>query len=921
MNKVNLSIDGKNLEVKKGTTVLEAAREAGIYIPALCHHPDLKPIGMCKLCIVDIEGWGTYPTSCTTLAEDGMSVRTKTPELQEMRRNILEFLLAEVHHPTTCLFCDRKDECTDLRECMKKMPVTVGCKYCPQDGECEIQDAIEYLELERVRYSTEYMNLPILREPFFDRNYNLCILCGRCVRTCEEVRGEGVIKYDVGFHQKHTVETKIGLSLLDSGCKFCGACVDACPTGALSARLEKWEKPEYTITTTCPFCGSGCQMEVGAKDNHIIRVRGKRGDTVNNGQLCVKGRFGVLDFAESPERLTKPLLRENGVLVPVDWDKALNLVSEKFLQYKGSSFGILGSGKFTNEDAYVLQKFAKIVVESNNLDYCSRECHGTDAVALGAAFGSGWMTNSLAEMEEAKCVFVIGINPTETLPVSTLRMKKAKRKGAKIIVVNPRKIELCDIADIWLNLKSGTDVALIQGICKVILEEGLIDEDFIKERCEGFEEFERSLNDFSLQEASRITHIEESVIREAARVYAKHKPSYILACEGVTQSTHGTDNFFALANMAMMTGNVGKLSTGINAIRGQNNGEGPADVGLFPSLLPGAKPITDPEARKKCEDAWGKKILEKPGLTLIEMLNAAHAGEMKAMYIVGHDPMVSSPDSNHTRAALQNLEFLVVQDIFLSEVAKLADVVLPAASCLEKDGTVTSCERRIQRVRKVINPIGESRPDWEITCDIARRMTDDKNFLYNNPSEIMDEIAKLSLPHGGISYSRLDNDSGIQLPCPNMEHPGTPYLHKDKFTRGKGKFHVVEYRPPAELPDKEYPFILTTGRTYWHFHTGTMTRRVHDLNYIRDRNFAEINPEDASSLKIKDGDMVEVSSRRGKVNVEAKLTERSPKGLIFMTFHFAEASANILTNSAFDPSGKTPEYKVCAVKVGKVSGG
>lgn len=918
MNKVNLIIDEKNLEVKRGTTILEAAREAGVYIPALCHHPDLKPIGMCKLCIVEIEGWDTYPTSCTTLAEDGMIVRTKTPELQEMRRNILELLLSEVHHPTTCLFCDRRDECTDLRECMKKMPITIGCKYCPKDGECEIQDAVEYLGLERVRYSTEYMNLPILRDPFFDRDYNLCILCGRCVRTCEEVRGEGIIKYNVELHQKHTVETKAGLSLLESGCKFCGACVDACPTGALSARFEKWKKPEYTVTTTCPFCGVGCQIEVGVKDNHIVRVRGKRGDTVNNGQLCVKGRFG-LDFVESRERLEKPLIRRNGELVPADWDEALNLVAEKFSQYKGDGFALLTSAKCTNEENYLLQKFGRIVMETNNIDHCARLCHASTVVALAAAFGSGAMTNSIEEIEDASCIFVIGSNTTEQHPVIALKIKKVKENAAKIIVADPREIDLCNIADMWLRNKSGSDVALILGMCKVIIDEGLWDKEFIKERCEGFGEFKSSLNSFSVEEASKITGVKQELIRDAARIYARNRPSSIIYAMGITQHSHGVDNILSLANLSMLTGNIGKPSTGINPLRGQNNVQGACDMGALPNLLPGYQSVENDDYRRKFENAWGKKIPDKPGLTLVEMFDAIREGEIKTMYITGENPYLSDPDGNQVIKALKRLEFLVVQDVFLSETASLADVVLPAASSFERDGTFTSTERNVQRVRKVITPIGESRPDWEIICEIAKRMGEGDIFSYKDPSEIMDEIAKLTPIYGGINYDRLDG-SGIQWPCPDTSHPGTPYLHKDKFTRGKGKFHVVKYRPSAELPDKEYPFILTTGRTYWHFHTGTMTRKVPDLSYIRSQEFVEINPKDALSLRIKGGDMVEVSSRRGKVKVEAKLTEKSPQGVVFMTFHFAETPTNVLTNPALDPVAKIPELKVCAVKLTKVSG-
>ncbi len=916
MGEISLIIDGQEVKVQRGATILEAAQQTGIYIPALCHHPDLKPIGSCKLCIVEVEGWDTYPTSCTTPAEEGMVVRTKTEELQEMRRHALEMILALTNHPTTCLFCERKDECTELRECMRKFPITVGCKYCPKDGECEIQEIVEYLEMKEMRYSINFRNMPVLREPFFDRNYNLCILCGRCVRTCEEVRGEGVISYKVDYHRRHWVEP---VSLASSDCKFCGACVDVCPTGALYARFEKWGKPEQFITTTCPFCGVGCQMDIGVLDNQIVRVRGKRGDTPNNGQLCVKGRFG-LDFVQSPERLKSPLLRKEGELTPVSWEEALTFVAEKLSQYKGDGFALLSSAKCTNEENYLAQKFARVVMETNNVDHCARLCHASTVAALAAAFGSGAMTNSIEELKEANCLFVIGSNTTEQHPVIALKMKEAKKRGAKLIVANPRWIELCEIADLWLRHRPGTDVALVLGMCRVIIEENLLDEDFIQERCEGFEEFKNSLNDFSLEEAARITGVEASLIKEAARLYAQHKPSSVVYAMGITQHSHGTDNILSLANLAMLTGNVGRPSTGINPLRGQNNVQGACDMGALPDFLPGYQRVQQAELRNKFEDAWGKKLPDEPGLTVVEMFDAIHRGKIKAMYIIGENPYLSDPDSNHVIEALKKLDFLVVQDIFLSETASLAHVVLPAASSLEKEGTFTNTERRVQRVRKVLDPVGESRSDWEIICQIAQKMGQKEGFTYNEPSEIMDEISKLTPIYGGISYERIDK-VGLQWPCPDFSHPGTPYLHKDRFTRGKGKFSVVEYRPSMELPDEEYPFILTTGRLLFHFHTGTMTRKVPDLNYLRSEELVEINPEDARSLGIEDGEWVEVSSRRGKVKAKAWVTERSPKGVIFMTFHFAESLTNALTNPALDPVAKIPELKVCAVKLKKVAGG
>jgi predicted molibdopterin-dependent oxidoreductase YjgC len=713
MEFVTLSVDGKEVRVEKGKTILNATEKLGIYVPSLCHHPDIKPVGSCKLCIVRVDGWDTYPISCNTLAEDGMKVETKTTELQEMRRNTLEMILVMTNHPTECLFCDRKQECPSLKECLKKFSITAGCKECPKDGECEIQEVVAYVGLEKIRYETAYRNIPVLKEPCFDRDYNLCILCSRCVRICDEVRGENVLVSHPAFHQNHRMGPKEDISLLEADCKFCGACVDVCPTGALTARFEKLEKPEDYITTTCPYCGVGCQMEIGIKDNHIVRVKGKREN-------------------------------ENGKLVPVSWDKALGLIADKLSRYKEDKIALLSSAKCTNEENYLMQKFARLVMKTNHIDHCARLCHASTVAALAASFGSGAMTNSINEFENAKCIFVIGSNTTEQHPVIALKIKNAKKNGAKIIVADPRKIDLAEIAEVWMRQRPGTDVALALGMCKVILDEKLMDEAFIKERCEGFAEFRDSLNDFSLEDAVRITGVEKSLIIDATRVYAGSDRSSIVYAMGITQHSHGVDNILALANLSMMTGNVGKPSTGINPLRGQNNVQGACDMGALPPVLPGYQSVADSEVREKFEKIWGEEISSAPGLTVVEMINAAYDGRIKAMYIMGENPMLSDPDLHHVEKGLKNLEFLVVQDIFLSETAQFADVVLPAASGLEKDGTYTNTERSIQRVRKVIEPPGESKADWEIICDIAKKMGYEKPFSYKTPAEIMDEIAKLT---------------------------------------------------------------------------------------------------------------------------------------------------------------------------------
>jgi len=536
---------------------------------------------------------------------------------------------------------------------------------------------------------------------------------------------------------------------------------------------------------------------------------------------------------------------------------------------------------------------------------------------LATSFGSGAMTNPIGEIADAGCILAIGTNTTEDHPVVALEIKKAVDKGGKLIVADPREIGLCRMAHIWLRHRPGTDVALLMGMAKVIVDEGLLDKAFIEERCEGFVEFLGSLDDFDLDRVSEITGVPADRIQEAARTYATNGPSTILYAMGITQHSHGTDNVMATANLAMLTGNVGKRSSGVNPLRGQNNVQGACDLGALPNVYTGYQQVANEDARAKFEAAWGSSLRAEPGLVLTEMFHAMEEGKVKAVYLMGENPVLSDPDASHIDEALEKLEFLIVQDIFPTETAQYADVVLPAASFAEKDGTFTNTERRVQRVRKAVEPVSDSRADWEIICDVAQRMGA-KGFEFAHPSEIMEEIAQLTPSYGGITYARLESDS-LQWPCINVDHPGTECLHEEGFARGKGKFAPLEYKPPQELPDAEYPLILTTGRNLFQFHTGTMTRKSKGLNELKGIEEVEINPQDAEALGIADGDSVRVISRRGMVTARAKLTESPAKGIVFMTFHFAETRTNLLTNPAQDPVSKIPEFKVCAVRVEKTA--
>ncbi len=886
---ITFTIDGQQLTAGPDSTILEAALKNGIYIPHLCHHPDLKPVGVCRLCMVEIEGMGMV-ISCKTPVKNNLVVRTESPDVDKVRRVAVELLLA--NHPPVCHDCQANDQCE-----LQRIAAFMG---------------IEQKRLERLRHSGG--TIPIdTSNPFFDLDPNKCVLCGICVRTCDEIEGVNAIDFLYrGF------DTKIGVfgdkPIKESTCVSCGECVSRCPVGALIPK--KYRRPSREVKTICPYCGVGCGFYLGIRGNTIVGIRADRENSVNKGSLCVKGRFGY-EFVNHPDRLTKPLIRKNGSFVEFTWEEAFELIADKFSQYHGEEFATLSSAKCTNEENYLIQKFTRAVMGTNNIDHCARLCHSPTVAGLAQSFGSGAMTNSIDEIRSSACIFAIGTNTTAAHPIIALEIIKAARNGAKLIVANPRKIDLCRHADIFIQHRPGTDVALLMGMMRVIIDENLHDSVFIEERCENFEVFVESLKRYDPDFVSRTTGVPWEKIAEVARWFATLKPASIFFAMGITQHTHGTDNVLATSNLAMLTGNVGKLSSGVNPLRGQNNVQGACDLGALPNVYSGYQKVNDPEVRKKFESAWDCSLDSSPGLTHTEIFDAIYDRKIKALYIVGENPVLSEANASHVEEAIKKLEFFVSQDIFVTETGRLADVILPAASFAEKDGTFTNSERRVQLIRKAIEPPGGALPDWCITSGIAQKMGG-RGFDFTHPGEIMDEIASLTPIYGGISYDRLEN-FGLQWPCISASHSGTKFLHKDKFTTksGKGKFMPLEYRESDELPDRDYPLLLTTDRSLYHFHTSTMTRRVEGLEILNSEELLNINPKDAARFGITDNEMVHVLSRRGKIKVRTNVTDNCIPGVVSMTFHFHESPTNVLTNCAIDPVAKIPETKVCAVKIEK----
>ncbi|MFH0796196.1 MAG: formate dehydrogenase subunit alpha [Candidatus Omnitrophota bacterium] len=901
MKNVKVTVDGKCLEVPEGVTILSACESNRISIPTLCFLEGISEEASCSLCVVEVTGAKTLLRACVTRVTEGMEIFTGTPSVEEAQRINLELILGK--HPLDCMTCEK-------------------------DGGCQLQDLAYRFGIKTSRFlSPEYLFVkqeenPWSTNPFIQFTPEKCIQCGRCVNACKNQAVIESISF-AGRGQKVRVTPPSSIPLEKTPCQFCGECLQACPTGALieKTRLRQGKIKDFLPTNTiCAYCGVGCNITIYRdKANRLVMAEGVTGDTVNNGRLCVKGRYGH-EYSQSSDRLTTPLIKENGKFRTAGWEEAIRLTAAKLKEikekYGPEAIGVLGSSRCTNEDNYLLQKFARAVLGTNNIDNCARLCHASTVVGLGMAFGAGAATSSCEEIKDSDVIFLIGSNMTEAHPVIAQMVKEQQRKKqAKLVVCDPRYIDIAKEADLYLQQYPGTDVALINGIMKVILEQGLENKGFIQQHTEGYEEFKKESAGYDLEMVSKITGVKPELIKQAAEIYGRAKRAMLFYTMGITQHTTGVDNVLSTANLVLITGNVGKRGAGLMPLRGQGNVQGACDMGVLPDVFTGYQKVTDPDARHKFETEWGVPLPDKPGIPVTLFSEKALQGTLKAVYIMGENPLMTEPDVRHVKKGFEKLEFLAVQDIFLSETAQMADVVFPAASTYEKDGTFTNTERRVQFLRSAKEKPGHTKFDWEIVREVASAMG--YRMEYTGSAEIMEEIARMTPSYAGISHERLKKGS-LQWPCPDKDHPGTLFLHKDGYFKrpgGKGLLSPVAYKPAQELPDEEYPFILTTGRILYHYHSGQETRRVKVLDDFVPKNYVEVNPEDAAKTGIKDGDMVRVSTRRGSISLTARISDRPKPCVIFISFLFRETNVNLLTNPALDPLAKIPEYKVCAARI------